>query len=246
MQVAEKSPFWSRAIVIGLAFCQGGLIYALIEKGMLSQFGQVNQVAVGLFVTVTLAVFMLLHRREQKFSDGLFSIIVGLMAALLYKGSIEYLGFAGPKNLLGPFEFLLALAAIYAVPSIIPAPIYQAIRARGKNGFSLTPIFRHAGANLVALITALVVVGLSWLLLAIWGVSFMASGEKYFVELFQKPKWIWPFTATILAVSVAIARQWLTQTHFSFIVRLFGGLVFVAFLGLILFGGILILGVEAA
>ena len=242
-QDAQQSSLWDQIVLCVLAVGQGGLFYSLIEQKVLGQLGTTDQIAVGLFVTVTLAVYMLLHKHGARLGDGLFSIIIGLATTAAYKGSIVYMGFVIPQGTRSPVEILLALAVIYAVLSIIPAPIYQAVRARAYGGFSTGSIFRNAAANLLALAVALFVVALGWLLLAIWAVSFMASGEKYFVELFQQPSWIWPFTITILAVSVAMTREWLTRTHFSIVVRLLGAPAFASFLGAVLLGGILMLGV---
>lgn len=89
----------------------------------------------------------------------------------------------------------------------ILTPFIQAWDSRSGGRFDYTALYRHAWSNGLILLLAALLVGLFWLLIALWAGLFSVVGINFFAALFFNRVFAWLSCALVFAMGVRIGLQ---------------------------------------
>lgn len=206
-QDESQDAVWNRIVLGGAGACQGALFYGLAEHWP-AAFEPTTLVALRIFIGITPLVFFLLVRRPSWLKDMMFCVGAGLVAALLYKASLELLGFAeGGSRAYGGAAFSLAFAVTGLLILVIPIVFYQTARGEERFAFPYRQLFLNAWTNKLVVLVAAFFLGINWLVLALWGGLFKLIDVEFFARLFVKPWFIWIYSCAMFGLGVALSRE---------------------------------------
>ena len=211
-QDQPRNAVWNRIVLGGAGACQGALFYGLAEHWS-GAFEPTTLVALRIFIGITPLVFFLLVRRPSWLKDVMFCVGAGLVAALLYKASLELLGFAGGpygrsgSRAYGGAAFSLAFSVTGLLILVIPIVFYQTARGEERFAFPYRQLFLNAWTNKLVVLVAVFFLGINWLVLALWGGLFKLIDVEFFARLFLKPWFIWIYSCAMFGLGVALSRE---------------------------------------
>lgn len=212
-QDEQHDVVWNRAVLGGIGICQGALLYYLREPWSLATLNRDTIAALQLFGWIAPLVAMLVIGRASWLKDALFAVAVGLVAAMLYKVSVGYLGFSsaetgwlriGGGRGIG-FSFAFGITCLILL--VIPLPFYQAIRTEGRMAPQYRDLYLNAWTNKLAVLVACFFLGIAWAVLLLLAALFLLIKVRFFTDLFSENWFIATFTAAAFGLGVALARE---------------------------------------
>ena len=218
---------WSRAVSTGIGICHGIGWFSLLT---MTKWGMaiepISQDALLMAVWSTPLVAILLVQRNSWIRDILFAAAIGFVIALLFRiaASLNW-PVSEPVNWFygAGSDFSAAFCITYVCLLVIPLPFYQTARAEGRLAFPYTQLFLNAWTNKLTVLTAGFFLGISWLVLFLWGQLFGLIGIDFFANLFGNTLFAMIFSGGVFGLGVALARErdTVTQALLKLILTLF-------------------------
>jgi hypothetical protein len=209
---ASTGVHWQRSTLLLVGLIQGTALYFLTAKSDTP----IDAPAVSpfwAFLWATPTVAMLLLCRATWLKDCIVSVVIGLIAALIFKVSTTLFGIASDAASLmvddagGSPTLTAALWGTCFLLFVIPAPFYQAARQSQRFAFPYDSLFLNAWTNALVVLVGIGFVIVNWIVLGLWAGLFKLIEIGFFADLFGKPWFILPFSGGIFGLGVALSRE---------------------------------------
>jgi hypothetical protein len=209
---ASTGVLWQRTTLSVIGLLQGVALYFLTAKSETP----IDAPAVSpfwAFLWATPTVAMLLLCRASWLKDSIFSVVIGLIAALIFKVSTMLFGIGSDAaslkadDIVGSSTLTAALWGTCFLLFVIPAPFYQAARQARRFAFPYDGLFLNAWTNALVVLVGIGFVIVNWIVLGLWAGLFKLIEINFFADLFGKLWFILPFSGGIFGLGVALSRE---------------------------------------
>ncbi|MBV2134138.1 DUF4153 domain-containing protein [Pseudomonas sp. MAP12] len=203
--MAERGERHPLGLYLGLGFFQGLVLLSVTESWASAGDGRALLAGLLTFVLVGTLQVQLLGGQWREARRGRLVLGCALLLAVLLawfvwqsrgQESLRWSDAPGSTLLFGELVLFYILT-----------PFIQAWDSRSGGRFDYTVLYRHAWNNGLILLLAALLVGLFWLLIALWAGLFSVLGIKLFAALFFNRVFVWLSCASVFAVGVRIGLQ---------------------------------------
>ena len=200
---------WTRGVLCGIGTLQGMALHVLTLDQWQEMNDPANLLAIRIFLWAAPILAVLLIRRTDWIRDIVFALVVGLVAALVYKISLEYVGLAYGKSgwPRGASSFVVAFGISFLVILVVPIAFYQAAREERRFAFPYPQLFLNAWTNKLIVLVAIFFLGVNWLVLALWAGLFKLIGVGFFADIFFESWFMSIFSGGAFGLGVALSRE---------------------------------------
>jgi hypothetical protein len=190
----------------GLAVVQAAALWALHQALAAESWPATSPGALAACYLVAVCVPpMLLVLWTHRTQKTLWIAAAGMAAFLVATGYQAYAELPGPFNTANLDD---GAVLRYALPLIVGWLLFlPLLRGRLESGSWRAPygvLFRGSWRSYLALAEAVLFVGVFWLLLFLWAMLFQTLDNRFFLELFTDPRFVYPATTLAFASATQI------------------------------------------